>query len=75
MHFGGRAIESLFKNSVGSYSTERIEQLHINFKAYPKDEEDERFTHIEQKLSNCNFNKRKIKNLNTSCLQVCCHKN
>ena len=28
MHFGGLAIGSLFKNSVGSYSTERIEQLH-----------------------------------------------
>ena len=30
MHFGGLAIGSLFKNSVGSYSTERIEQLHMN---------------------------------------------
>ena len=30
VHFGGLAIGSLFKNSVGSYSTEGIEQLHMN---------------------------------------------
>ena len=47
MHFGGLAIGSLFKNSVGSYSTERIEQLHINLKAFAKDEQDETFTHID----------------------------
>ena len=28
--FRSLAIGSLFKNSVGSYSTERIEQLHMN---------------------------------------------